>query len=76
MSKRTGIIIQGFDLMDMVGNIHIKTKKHQATLLAKIEPLITDVQSPFYQSLRKIILDSTNDFTREIVRDIFGDVDV
>jgi hypothetical protein len=70
--KKTGIFIQGFDLMDLVGTIHIKTKKTQAALLSELEEILQDQQK--YAQIRKIVLDSTNDFTRDIIRDLFGDV--
>lgn len=73
--KRTGVLIQGFDIFDIVGYLHRTNKKYQATLLSNVEGVI-DRDSQEYETVRKMILDSTNNYVRAIVTAIFGDINV
>jgi hypothetical protein len=69
----TKVILQGFDILDIVRFISKTNKKCQATILASLE---TVIDSSDYPTVRKIVLDGTNDFTRTIVKNIFGDIDI
>jgi hypothetical protein len=71
--KNTKVIIQGFDILDITKHIGYTNKKYQATLLSKIEALIRDRET--YVKIRKDVLDSFNDYTREVVQSIFGDIE-
>lgn len=73
--KRTGVLIQGFDIFDIVGYLHRTNKKYQATLLSNIEGVM-DEESDQYEIIRKMILDSTNNYVRAIVSAIFGEINV
>lgn len=73
--KRTGLLIQGFDIFDIVGYMHRTNKKYQATLLSNVENLIGK-DSEDYEAIRKMILDSTNNYVRAVVTSIFGDINV
>ena len=73
--KRSGILIQSFDLFDIIGYLHRTNKKYQATLLSNIEGIL-DKDSKEYEIIRKMVLDSTNNYVRAIVTSIFGDINV
>jgi len=72
MEKDT--IIQGLDLLDIVSYISRKNKKFQAIVLSEVEEVL-DKDSQEYQLIRKIILDNFNNYTRSVVRTIFGDIE-
>jgi hypothetical protein len=74
MSKQTGVIIQSFDIIDLIGEISKINKRYQATVLSKLELIFNDTDK-FIQA-RKVILDAFNEYTREIIRYIFGDVEI
>jgi hypothetical protein len=71
--KRHGILLQGFDLLDVVEYIDRTNKKFQATLLSQLEEEITDKE--IFMVVRKLVLDSTNNFVRTIVKKIYGDIE-
>ncbi len=73
--KSTGIFFAGFDVMDLVGFISKLTKRYQANLLADIETS-TDISQEDYKVIRKLVLDSTNNFSRSLVKTIFGDIEI
>lgn len=77
MDKR-GVILQGIDLLDVLRFVMKKNKKYQATLLNAIEELFNDdpeAKVLFYGKIRKLYLDSQNNYTREILKVIFGDIE-
>lgn len=71
---KANIFLQGFDVMDLVSFIGRLTKRYQANLLANMETIL-DKDSQEYKDMRKLILDSTNNFSRAIVKSIFGDIE-
>jgi hypothetical protein len=73
--EHTKIILEGFDVFDTVSFISRMNRRYQATLLSQVEDLIGRNHAD-YPVLRKLILDSTNEFTRSVVKNIFGDIDV
>lgn len=68
------IIIQGVNLLDLLKFIERKNKKFQATLLSQVEEIV-DPESEKYLYIRKLILDSFNNYTRSIIKAIFGDIE-
>lgn len=70
----TRVIMQGFDMMDTVSFLARLNKKNQAILLARIEEVL-DHNTPEFIAVRKIVLDSTNDYTRSIVKKLFGNTE-
>jgi uncharacterized linocin/CFP29 family protein len=66
-----GEIIQGLDLKDLVLLIDKKSGKFQAILLQDIEGVISK-DSPEFKQVRKLVLDSYNEYTRSVMRAIFG----
>ena len=71
---REGYLIQGLDLPDIIGFIDKKNKKFQAITLTEFEEVM-DKNSPEFKAIRKITLDNYNNYTRSVVRAIFGDVE-
>lgn len=66
--------IDGLDLFDLISFISKKNKRFIAIILAETEEIVgKDTEE--YTALRKIILDGFNDYTRSIVRIIFGDIE-
>lgn len=72
--SREGVIIQGLDLIDVIRLVVKKNKKFQAILLNELETIM-DKNSPEFRLARKAVLDNFNDFTRSVVRDLFGEVE-
>jgi len=70
----TNIIINGLDAIDTITFIRKKTKRFQALLLDDVENVI-DKDSEDFIKVRKLILDYFNDYTRSIIRLIFGDIE-
>lgn len=66
--------IDGLDLFDLISFISKKNKRFIAVMLADTEDILGK-DSPEYQQMRKIILDGFNDYTRSIVRIVFGDIE-
>ena len=69
-----GVIIQGLDLQEIIGFIEKKNKKYQAITLSEFEEVM-DRNSAEFRAIRKVTLDNYNNYTRSLVRAIFGDVE-
>jgi hypothetical protein len=69
-----GIITQRVDLLEITNLISRKNKKLQAVALSQIENLLID-QPELYTQIRKIYLDSMNDFARLILTALYQDVE-
>ncbi len=69
-----GVTIEGLDLIDAINFIHKRNKKYQAILLSDIEDILGK-DSEEFQIIRKLVLDSYNDFTRSLIRLLFGNVE-
>jgi protein involved in sex pheromone biosynthesis len=66
------VVIQGLDLLDVVHYIAKKNKRYQAMALSNIEEVL-DKDSPEFKHVRKVILDYFNNYTRSVIRNIFGE---
>jgi hypothetical protein len=69
-----GTIIQGLDLKDIIGFIEKKNKKFQAITLSEFEEIM-DKNSDEFKAMRKITLDNYNNYTRSVIRAIFGEIE-
>ena len=69
-----GVLIQGLDLQDIIGFIEKKNKKFQAITLTEFEEIM-DKNSEEFRAIRKVTLDNYNNYTRSVIRAIFGDVE-
>ena len=72
--QKQGVVVQGLDLIDITDFIERKNKKFQAILLTEIEEVI-DPNSPEFKIIRKQVLDSYNNYTRSLVRSLFGEIE-
>jgi len=66
-----GEIIQGLDVVDIQHFVGRKNRKFQAVILNEIEDVLGKDTEEF-QKVRKLILDGFNEYTRSILRIIFG----
>ena len=66
-----GEIIQGLDVVDIQHFVGRKNRKFQAVILNEIEDALGKDTEEF-QKVRKLILDGFNEYTRSILRIIFG----
>jgi hypothetical protein len=69
-----GVIIQGMDLIDVVKFAEEKSKKYTAICLADLEEAMGP-DSPQYKIIRKIVLDSFNNYKRSLLRMLIGDIE-
>ena len=69
-----GVVVQGLDLVDIITFISKKNKKFQAITLSEYEEIL-DKNSAEFKAIRKVTLDNYNNYTRSVVRAIFGDVE-
>jgi hypothetical protein len=67
-----GKVIQGLDIIDLIVIVGQKNKKFTAITLQEIEEVLGK-DSKEYSAVRKIVLDCFNNYTRSIMRSIFGD---
>lgn len=67
-------VIQEISILDVIKYVGKKNKKLQAILLQEIEKYI-EKDSEAYTELRKVILDETSNFSRAVIRQIFGEID-
>lgn len=70
----TEITIEGLDMIDVVRFISRKKDKFIAIGLADLEEVM-DKDSNEYKFVRKLFLDAFNDYTRSIMRTLFGNVE-
>jgi len=68
------IIVQKIGLLEITDLISRKNKKLQAVALSQIESLLLD-QPEIFTQIRKVYLDSMNDFARLILTALYQDVE-
>ena len=68
------VTMDGLDLFDMISFISKKNKRFCAVILADAEEVLGK-DSEEFEAIRKIFLDGFNDYTRSIVRIVFGDIE-
>ncbi len=68
------VIIEGLDVIDVVRYITRKKDKFLAIALAELEETM-EKDSNEYKYVRKVFLDAFNDYTRSILRTIFGNIE-
>jgi len=73
-TKSYGHIIQGLDTIDVAKIISKKNSKFLAIGLQELEESL-DKNEKNFNNIRKIFLDNFNDYTRSIMRIIFGDIE-
>ena len=73
MAVEPEITIEGLDVIDVLKYIGKKRNKFLALILAELEGTL-DKNSDDYKVIRKVILDGVNDYTRSLLRILFGNV--
>ncbi len=68
----TGEIIKGLDVLDIVDYIERKNRQYIAMLLQDVENALNK-DSIAFKAVRNLILSSYNNYTRSVLRAIFGD---
>ena len=64
--------INGLDVKDVMSQLKRRSGRYLALLLSDIEEEMVH-EPECYQVVRKLILDAFNDYTRSIVRVVFGE---
>jgi len=67
-------VIQEINPLSVIASVGKKSKKHQAKVLQEAERHIQKGSAEF-EEFRKFFLDEQNNFTRSVMRDIFGDIE-
>ena len=67
-------IIQEIEPFDLIRKIGRRTKQYQAVVLQELEK-IYDKDSQEFKAARKVLLDESSNLSRNIVRDVFGDIE-
>jgi hypothetical protein len=71
MGEGTQQAIQGVDIIELIMDVGQKNKKFTAKTLQEIEGIMGK-DSPDYPLVRKAVLDCFNNYTRSIMRSVFG----
>jgi len=69
-----GKIFQEVDVTTVLREIWTKNKVLHAKVLSELEKHITDPEE--FKKVRAYVLDEQNDYTRSIIRLIFGDIEM
>lgn len=74
-----GVVIQGLDVLDVLKFVDKKKQRFLAISLNDLEEIYEargiDKNSEEFQLIRKLILDLVNEYTRSVLRVIFGDIE-
>lgn len=74
-----GVVIQGLDVLDVLKFVDKKKQRFLAISLNDLEEIFEshgiDKNSEEFQLVRKLILDLVNEYTRSVLRVIFGDIE-
>lgn len=73
-ARRPSITIDGLDVLDVLHFISKKRDKFIAIALAELEENM-DSNSNEYKFVRKVLLDTLNDYTRSLLRILFGNIE-
>jgi hypothetical protein len=72
-------VVAGLDVLDILGFMDKKKKRFLAIALNELEEIYDAAgisrDSPEFQYTRKLILDLVNEYTRSILRLIFGEIE-
>ena len=73
MSNTKEVLIEGLDVIDVLGEVSRKNRKFAAIFLNELDEIIPDIETK--KKIRKLYLDTLNNYSRSIVRMIFGDIE-
>jgi hypothetical protein len=68
------VVIDGFNMFDVITLIQKKNKRYMANALDEAEEVL-DKDSEAFLQIRKIILDTMNDYTRSVFVTLFGNIE-
>jgi hypothetical protein len=74
MSTGGPVIIDGFNMFDLIEIIQKKNRRYIAHALDQVEEVL-DPESEEFLLVRKIILDTQNTYTRSIFVTLFGNIE-
>lgn len=63
-------VIQPKNLLELIDDIYKANKQHQAAFLTELQEILNPQD---FKKIRKLYLDSSNDYTRSMIKEIFGD---
>lgn len=67
-----GEVIEGLDIIEVLKFNEKKVKKYQAMFLQDLETIVPK-NSEEFSKIRKLYLDWSNEYSRSLIRLIFGD---
>ena len=70
--RNTKVLVSGISLTDTTNYLDSATKRAQARILSELEKVISDKET--FQYIRKCVLDATNDLSRDVVNNLFGEI--
>ena len=70
----TGIIFEQIDVIDLAEFLIRKSKKFMAVALSHMESILVDKPED-YEAIRKIFLDTMNNYVRLIMKTLFDDIE-
>lgn len=68
------VVIDGLNMFDIINFIQKKNKRYMANALDEVEEVL-DKDSEQFLMVRKIILDTMNDYTRSVFVTLFGNIE-
>ena len=74
IEERSAVTIQGLDVIDVLTLVDKKKNKFAAIALQEIEEL--RISEDDFKNIRKIFLDTLNEFTRSTLRALLGDIEI
>jgi hypothetical protein len=70
----TGIIFEDINVIDVVAFLIRKAKKFEAVALNDFENILIDKPEE-YEAIRKVFLDTMNNYVRLIMKTLFDDIE-
>lgn len=68
------VVIDGLNMFDIINFIQKKNKRYMANALDEFEEVL-DKDSEAFLKVRKILLDTMNDYTRSVFVTLFGNIE-
>lgn len=75
MGEGKGVLIEGLDVLDVLRFVSQKNRKFIAIALKELEEIMGESKSEKYKLIRKLFLDTMNNYTRSFLRIVFGDIE-
>lgn len=70
----TGVIFEDINVIDVVAFLIRKAKKFEAVALSDFENILIDKPEE-YEAIRKVFLDTMNNYVRLIMKTLFDDIE-